>query len=53
MYFVQMAWFFIRNTTTFASVREVNEFLDQPADIPTIKKQLALSKRALRFVSPR
>lgn len=52
MYFVQMVWFFIRHTTTFSSLREVNEFLDQPADVPTLKKQLALSKRALRFVSP-
>ena len=52
MYFVQMAWFFIRNTKSFPSLCEVNEFLDQSPKLPILKRQLALTKRAIRFVQP-
>lgn len=53
MYFVEMIWFFLQNTSTFESVREVNDFLDQPADISILRKKLAHTKRALRFTSPK
>lgn len=51
-YFVHTAWFFIRNAGNFSSISEANEFLDQSTDITVLKRQLELSKKAIRFVSP-
>jgi hypothetical protein len=52
MYFVQMAWFYIRNAKFFSSLNEVNKFLDQSPKLPILKRELALTKRAIRFVQP-
>lgn len=53
MYFVQAVWFFISHTDVFSSIEEVNRFLDHPADLKVLKRQLSHTKRAIRFVTPK
>lgn len=52
MYFVDIAWFHIRNSWRFASLDEANLFLDLPYESTELRRRLAFIKRAIRFMSP-
>jgi len=52
MYYVNAAWFYIRNAIEFASLDAANEFLDLPPDPRELKRRAALIKRGIRFTSP-
>ena len=44
MYFVSVAWFFIRNASRFSSVDEAGEFLDLPPESYELLRRLTLLK---------
>jgi hypothetical protein len=50
LYFNALIWFHIKNSTFFTSLNEANQFLDTPADKSAIKRQMSLSKKALKFL---
>lgn len=52
MYFVNVAWFFIRNGTRFASLDEAGQFLDLPPDPTELRRRLITIKHAIKFTAP-
>ena len=52
MYYVNAAWFYIRNALRFSSLESANEFLDMPPDQAELKRRSAMIRRAIRFTSP-
>lgn len=52
MYFVNVAWFYIRNSTHFSSLEEAGQFLDLPPDPAELRRRLVFIKRAIKFTSP-
>jgi len=53
MYYVNAAWFYIRNGKRFANLDEANQFLDLPPDVPKLRSRLKLIKGAIKFMTPR
>ena len=52
MYYVNAAWFYIRNALRFSSLEAANEFLDLPPDLAELKRRAAIVRTAIRFASP-
>ncbi|MDP1978967.1 hypothetical protein [Undibacterium sp.] len=53
LYFTEIAWFCIRNSTKFSTLDEAGQFLDLSPDPVELQRCLAKIKRAIKFTSPK
>lgn len=52
-YFYHLVLFHLRNTGQFLTLQEVNIFLDSSSNIKDLERKIFLSKKAIKFISPK